>query len=451
MEPEIINQQAAPKPVANKQQPKPPTSQENKPTTAPTTTPQQPDPSVSNKPVEQSPAPPISEAVPMTAAPPMPAVTSEIPSQVNSVVSSGADVHSMPALSMASMSMPSPSVSLPQPPGMEPNFETIKWTYLDPQGQIQGPFRHDEMLEWSKAGYFPTDLLIKRNIDGRFIPLSEMSLIYGRNPFIPGPTPRGISNVEANEHLSQQQYLHHLIMQQQQQQQLLAQQQLLLFHQQNPNINNLLLNKSLNSNLMKPGLVDPMLSNMVKQPEDLLNLALRGQNFNLSSPEVSTPAAPAFDPIKSLLNQLKESTNNFSASSEEKESPLPPAHPTQLPHQMQQQPQQLGHPIQQQQMPFNQTPYVSQPSVQISQQQMSSMQMNQQQQAATTMAIDKQLHAQLASIGVHLSKPTEEGDVQTRLSEASVKETRAGVNEKRQAPTKQVLYYFFLVHMALES
>ena len=429
--------------MANKQQqPKPPTSQEYKPSTAPTNTSQHPDPSVSNKPVEQSAALPVSKAVPMSAAPPMPA---ETPSQVNSVVSSGVDVNSMPSLSMApsSMSMPTPSVSLPQPPGMEPNFETIKWTYLDPQGQIQGPFRHDEMLEWSKAGYFPTDLLIKRNIDGRFIPLSEMSVIYGRNPFIPGPTPRGINNVEANEHLSQQQLLHHLIMQQQhqqqqQQQQLIAQQQLLMFHQQNPNINNLLLNKTLNSNLMKPGLVDPLLSNMAKQPEDILNLALRGQNFNLSSPEVSTPAAPAFDPIKSLLNQLKESTNSFSASSENKESPIPPAHPTQLPHQMQQQQQQLGHPIQQQQMSFNQAPYVSQPSVQISQQQMSSMQMNQQ-QAATTMALDKQLQAQLASIGVHLSKPAEEVNVQTkRLREASVQETLVVNNEKRQAPLKQV-------------
>ena len=47
------------------------------------------------------------------------------------------------------------------------------------------------MLEWFEAGcYFPADLMLRRaGIDGRFTPLNEMSRLYGRVPFTPGPAP----------------------------------------------------------------------------------------------------------------------------------------------------------------------------------------------------------------------------------------------------------------------
>ena len=47
------------------------------------------------------------------------------------------------------------------------------------------------MLEWFEAGcYFPADLMLRRaGIDRRFTPLNEMSRLYGRVPFTPGPAP----------------------------------------------------------------------------------------------------------------------------------------------------------------------------------------------------------------------------------------------------------------------
>jgi PERQ amino acid-rich with GYF domain-containing protein len=302
------------------------------------------------------------------------------------------------------------------------------------------------MLEWSTAGYFPNDLLIKRNIDGRFIPLSEMSRVYGRNPFTAGPSPRGISNVETNEHINQQQYLHHLLMQQQQQQ-LLAQQQLLMLHHQNSNLNSMLLNKAINPALMKPG-AEALLSGVGKQTEEKLTLPMRNQNFDLS-PEISTSIAPSFDPIKSLLNQLKESNNSFLPPADEKESSISPQHVQQPQHQMAPQMQHQQAPLGHQQS-LSQT-LIPAAQVQMSQEhQRSAMQFNQQQQA-TTMAIDQQLQAQLAAIGVKMSQPAPapvQVDPVSRLQE-TVRQESLEVNqadmigtEKRQSIPNQVVILY---------
>ncbi|KAI0028290.1 hypothetical protein K488DRAFT_89876 [Vararia minispora EC-137] len=48
------------------------------------------------------------------------------------------------------------------PPGLPTDVAAIEWTYLDPQGQVQGPFRADLMQTWSNQGYFTPDLLVKR-------------------------------------------------------------------------------------------------------------------------------------------------------------------------------------------------------------------------------------------------------------------------------------------------
>ena len=46
------------------------------------------------------------------------------------------------------------------------------------------------MLEWLQSGYFPSDLMLRRaGIDRRFTPLNEMTRLYGRVPFTPGPAP----------------------------------------------------------------------------------------------------------------------------------------------------------------------------------------------------------------------------------------------------------------------
>lgn len=46
------------------------------------------------------------------------------------------------------------------PPGLDP--ASIEWSYLDPQGQVQGPFKADVMQKWFDEGYFTPDLLMKR-------------------------------------------------------------------------------------------------------------------------------------------------------------------------------------------------------------------------------------------------------------------------------------------------
>ncbi|KAG1757349.1 hypothetical protein EDB19DRAFT_1657020 [Suillus lakei] len=52
------------------------------------------------------------------------------------------------------------SVTTGPPPGLDPT--SIEWSYLDPQGQVQGPFKADLMQKWFDEGYFTPDLLMKR-------------------------------------------------------------------------------------------------------------------------------------------------------------------------------------------------------------------------------------------------------------------------------------------------
>lgn len=55
--------------------------------------------------------------------------------------------------------------------------ESVLWIYLDPQGNTQGPFNSADMLDWFNAGYFPQDLMLRRNVDRRFIQLGEMTKV----------------------------------------------------------------------------------------------------------------------------------------------------------------------------------------------------------------------------------------------------------------------------------
>ena len=56
--------------------------------------------------------------------------------------------------------------------------EDIQWFYLDPQGNMQGPFNHQDMQEWYKAGYFPRELRLRRSCDKVYIQLGEMAKLY---------------------------------------------------------------------------------------------------------------------------------------------------------------------------------------------------------------------------------------------------------------------------------
>ena len=71
-----------------------------------------------------------------------------------------------------------------------------KWFYRDPQGEIQGPFASQEMLEWYSAGYFTMDLLVRRSFDDRFSGLGSLIKEWKKVPFAPGPEPPPIRQHE---------------------------------------------------------------------------------------------------------------------------------------------------------------------------------------------------------------------------------------------------------------
>ncbi|XP_033763127.1 GRB10-interacting GYF protein 2-like [Pecten maximus] len=107
---------------------------------------------------------------------------------------------------------------------------TKKWFYLDPQGDVQGPFASSEMAEWFSAGYFTMNLKVKRGCDDRYSPLGELIKRWGRVPFLPGTAPPPLLNSP------QRQASPDLAAQQQQDQIKLLQQQYVLqqhmMHQQ---------------------------------------------------------------------------------------------------------------------------------------------------------------------------------------------------------------------------
>jgi len=123
--------------------------------------------------------------------------------------------------------------------------EPVLWIYLDPQGNTQGPFNSTDMLDWFNAGYFPQDLMLRRNVDRRFIQLGEMTKRYGRIPFMSGgnvppplpevePQPPQAPSDHEDKHRQQQallfqQQLHHQLLVNQQ---LMQQQQLYIIQQQ---------------------------------------------------------------------------------------------------------------------------------------------------------------------------------------------------------------------------
>ncbi|EMD41539.1 hypothetical protein CERSUDRAFT_110092 [Gelatoporia subvermispora B] len=78
--------------------------------------------------------------------------------------------------------------ALSRPPGV-PDVTSIEWSYIDPQGQIQGPFRADVMQRWHDEGYFTSDLLMKCiHLDLDWTPVGELVRRAGSNPVFLTPT-----------------------------------------------------------------------------------------------------------------------------------------------------------------------------------------------------------------------------------------------------------------------
>ncbi|KAI0793291.1 hypothetical protein C8Q75DRAFT_889367 [Abortiporus biennis] len=66
------------------------------------------------------------------------------------------------------------------PPGLGIDFAALEWSYLDPQGHIQGPFRGDTMQKWYDEGYFAAELLMRRtHIDQEWTPVRELRIYAG--------------------------------------------------------------------------------------------------------------------------------------------------------------------------------------------------------------------------------------------------------------------------------
>lgn len=64
--------------------------------------------------------------------------------------------------------------------------DRMRWVYLDPQGQVQGPFTGLEMNDWYKANFFTPDLRVKKVEDKEFEPLGQLIRRIGnsREPFL---------------------------------------------------------------------------------------------------------------------------------------------------------------------------------------------------------------------------------------------------------------------------
>ncbi|TDZ37348.1 GYF domain-containing protein mpd2 [Colletotrichum spinosum] len=64
--------------------------------------------------------------------------------------------------------------------------DRMRWVYLDPQQQIQGPWSGLEMNDWYKANFFTPDLRVKKLEDNEFEPLGQLIRRIGnsREPFL---------------------------------------------------------------------------------------------------------------------------------------------------------------------------------------------------------------------------------------------------------------------------
>ncbi|KAI1108655.1 hypothetical protein F5Y14DRAFT_435571 [Nemania sp. NC0429] len=82
------------------------------------------------------------------------------------------------------------AVQSPEPPSAQTRTmvmpDRMRWTYLDPQGSVQGPFTGLEMNDWYKANFFTPDLRVKKVEDVEFEPLGQLIRRIGnsREPFL---------------------------------------------------------------------------------------------------------------------------------------------------------------------------------------------------------------------------------------------------------------------------
>ncbi|KAH9927459.1 uncharacterized protein BXZ73DRAFT_90731 [Epithele typhae] len=82
----------------------------------------------------------------------------------------------------------------PAPPKPPADLSKVEWSYLDPQGRLQGPFMADVMQGWHEQGYFQPALLMKRtHLDAEFTPMGELLRRAAGQPVFLSPLVHEIS------------------------------------------------------------------------------------------------------------------------------------------------------------------------------------------------------------------------------------------------------------------
>ncbi|OSD05784.1 hypothetical protein PYCCODRAFT_1405668 [Trametes coccinea BRFM310] len=97
---------------------------------------------------------------------------------------------------------PQPAVDASKPPPGLGDLASIEWSYLDPQGNVQGPFRADLMQRWFNEGYFTPDLLMKRtHLDNDWTPVAELVRRAGDQPVFLTPLVHAVAPPGLNRRL----------------------------------------------------------------------------------------------------------------------------------------------------------------------------------------------------------------------------------------------------------
>lgn len=95
---------------------------------------------------------------------------------------------------------------LPVPLGSSTHAPTDMYTYIDPQGQWQGPFTRAEMLEWHAAGFFPLSLVVRAVDPPQMMSLlSDWLAVWNGSKSVSMPAPQNTRTVQHAQHVQSHQ------------------------------------------------------------------------------------------------------------------------------------------------------------------------------------------------------------------------------------------------------
>ncbi|KAH9964550.1 hypothetical protein BC827DRAFT_940967 [Russula dissimulans] len=130
-----------------------------------------------------TPDPPVQSASPQNLSPqsgtsppgPELSVNHAVSSSINGAEDAATSTHTANPVSDSPQSLIN-STSVTAASQLVTNPANVEWSYLDPQGNVQGPFRAELMQKWYDEGYFTIDLLMRRvNLDENWTPVGELA------------------------------------------------------------------------------------------------------------------------------------------------------------------------------------------------------------------------------------------------------------------------------------